>query len=59
MRGERRKKDILNQILAKSYKNFNIGHFETRIFAIRLCVPTKAIEVLKSNMYGWKQCKKI
>ena len=36
-------------------KNQNIGHFDTQIFAISLCVPTEAIEVLKRNMYGWKQ----
>ena len=37
-------KDILDPILAK---NFNIEHFDTRIFAIPSCVPTEAIEVLK------------
>ena len=38
------------------HKNLNNRHFDTRIFAIRLCVPTKAMEVFKRNMYGWEKC---
>ena len=30
----------------------------TRIFAIHSCVPTKSIEVIKSNIYEWEECKK-
>ena len=54
-----RKKDILDLIwrFSKSHKNFNVGHFGTQIFAIRSCVPTEPIEVLKINLYGWEQCK--
>ena len=37
--------------ISKSHKNFNIGHFETRIFAIRSSVPSEVIEVLKSKIY--------
>ena len=33
-------------------KNFNIGRFQTRIFAIRWCVPTEAIEVSIINRDG-------
>ena len=44
MRGER-KKNIIDLILAKSHRNFNIRHFDSRIFEIRSCVPTEAIEV--------------
>ena len=44
--------------ISKSHKNFNIGHFDTRIFEIRLSVPTEAIEVLKRKIYAWEPCKK-
>ena len=37
---------------SKSHKNFDIEHFDTQIFAIRSCVPTKAIEVIKRK-YLW------
>jgi len=51
---EKRKKYILDPILSisKSHKNFNIWHFNTRIFAIRSCVPTEAIKVIKIIIYG-------
>ena len=40
----------------KTYKNLNIEYFDRLIFAIRSCMPTRAIEVLKRNTYGRKQC---
>ena len=44
--------------ISKSHKNFNIGHFDTRIFAICSSVPSEAIEVLKIKIYAWEPCKK-
>ena len=29
-----------------------------RTFAIRSCVPTESIEVIKRNIYEWEKCKK-
>ena len=53
----RKKKEIiLDPIFAifKVHKNHKIGHYDTRIFAIRSGI--EAIEVLKRNMYGWNPC---
>ena len=44
--------------ISKSHKNFNIGYFDTRIFAIRSSVPSEAIEESKIKIYAWEPCKK-
>ena len=44
--------------ISKSHKNFNIGHFDTRTFAIRSSVPSKAIEVLKVKYMHGNHAKK-
>ena len=61
--GETRKEERKTSLIqfwrfSKSHKNLNIGHFDMWILAIRLCVSTEAIEVLKRNIYAWEQCKK-
>ena len=46
----------------ESHPRSNFGHFQNRIntsiFAIRSCVPTESVEVIKKNIYAWEQYKK-
>ena len=56
--GERRHPRSIFGNIQNAIRKHNIRYFDTRIFAIRSRVLTKAMEALKTDVYGWLQCKK-